>query len=244
MFLYGKNSVYERIRQSPKSIKRIFLQDNFCFQDKEIEKEIALSKIVLERVLQKKLYSIKRTDSLQGIIAEVEEFKYTDFEDLLDRDDKDKLTLIFLDRVFDPQNLGAIIRTTACFGNFAIVIPKHKACPVTDAVLHVACGGESITPVVKVTNFTNAILSAKKSGYWVAGSTVKDGKDIFSVDLPFPLIFILGSESKGIRFGVDKHLDMRISIPMEGLALSFNVTAASAIFCYEITSQRKRFNHL
>jgi len=242
MLLYGKNSVYERIRQNPKSIKKIFIQDNFYFQDEEIEKEITFNKIALERVFQKKLYSMKRSDSLQGILAEIEEFKYADFEDLLDREDKDKLTLIFLDRVFDPQNLGAIIRTTACFGNFAIVIPKHKACPVTDTALHIACGGENIIPIARVTNFTKAILSAKKSGYWVAGSTVKEGKDIFSAEFPFPLVFVLGSESKGIRYGVDKHLDMRISIPMKGLALSFNVTAASAIFCYEITNQRKRFH--
>ena len=143
-----------------------------------------------------------------------------------------------LDRIFDPQNLGAIIRTAACFGKLAVVIPRHKACEVTETVLRVASGGENFTPVAMASNLTKAILEAKEAGFWVVGAVVGDGQDINKVDLPFPLCFVLGSEGQGLRYGVEKHLDVRVRIPMEGAPLSFNVSGACAIFCHEIAKQR------
>ena len=147
----------------------------------------------------------------------------------------DYITLIFLDRVYDPQNLGSIIRTAACFGGFAVVIPKHKACQVTETVLHVAQGGENHVPVVMVTNISKAIEEAKESGYWIVGAvTSDDAQDIDKVSLSFPVGFVLGSEGEGVRYGVQKHIDLKARIPMRGESLSFNVTVACAIFCYQI----------
>ena len=238
MYLYGKNSVFERLKANPKSIKKIFLQDNFT--DISIEKIIKSAKVSVGRLSQKGLYKIKPVVNSQGIVAEVEEFKYAYFTDLINNTEDSKLSLILLDRIFDPQNLGAIIRTSACFGNFAIVIPKHKACSVTETVLHIACGGENYVPVAVVSNLTNAILDAKKNGWWVVGSVIEGGQSIIDAKLPFPLCFILGTEGQGIRYGIEKHLDSKVHIPMKGAALSFNVAAASIIFCHEITKQKRK----
>ena len=194
----------------------------------------------MKRASQKELRRIKKADSLQGVVAQVEEFKYADFDDLLSQAKERNLSFIFLDRIFDPQNLGAIIRTTACFGGFAVVLPKHKACQVTEAVLRVACGGENYTPVSLVSNLTNALLAAKKGGFWVVGSAVQEGQDIAEVELPFPLCFVLGSEGPGLRYGLKKHLDVKVNIPMEGAKLSFNVGAAAAIFCYVVTKAKSK----
>jgi len=236
MFLYGKNSVLERLRADPKSIKKIFLQDNFSHPD--IEKLIKSKGTVCKRVSQKELFRIKRADTLQGIVAQIDGFRYADFDDLLSRKESDQLSFIFLDRVFDPQNLGSMIRTASCFGKFAIVIPRHKACEVTEATLHIACGGESFTPVAMVSNLTNALIEAKKQGYWVVGGVVDEAQDLYQASLPFPLCLVLGSEGKGIRYGLQKYLDLKVRIPMEGAALSFNIGGACAIFCYEISRQR------
>ena len=235
MILYGKNSVFERLKTNPQSIKKIFLEEDFSVP--HIEEQIKSVKIIAKRVSKKELLKIKHTDSLQGIVASVERFKYADLEDLLNNSKNKQLSLVFLDRVFDPQNLGAIIRTTACFGKFAVVIPRHKACEVTEAVLHVASGGENYTPVAMVSNLTNALLQAKKKGWWVVGAVTKGGEDISSVSLPFPLCFVLGSEGKGIRYGIEKHLDIKTHIPMQGAPLSFNVATSCAIFCHQIRKQ-------
>ena len=235
MFLYGKNSVFERLKANPQSIKKIFLEENFSAS--HIEELIKSAKITVKRVSKRELYRLKNADSLQGIVATVAKFEYADLEDLLNGHKGEAPALIFLDRVFDPQNLGAMIRTTACFGKFAVVIPRHKACEVTEAVLHVASGGENYTPVAMVSNLTNALLQAKKKGWWIVGAITKGGEDISSVSLPFPLCFVLGSEGKGIRYGIEKHLDIKTHIPMRGAPLSFNVATSCAIFCHQIRKQ-------
>ncbi len=238
MFLYGKNSVFERLKADPKSIKKIFLQDGFSHPS--IEKLIKSNNISVKQVTQKELFKIKQADSLQGIVAHVQDFKYADFDDLLFGNKKSQLSFIFLDRVFDPQNLGAMVRTAACFGKFAIVIPKHKACEVTETVLHIACGGENFVPIAMVSNLTNALIKAKDEGFWVVGAVVEDAQDLTKTQLPFPLCLVLGSEGKGIRYGLQKYIDIKVRIPMEGAPLSFNIGGACAILCYEITRQSKK----
>ncbi len=111
----------------------------------------------------KALSKIKPVKDLQGIVAKIDDFNYASFKDLLARSKKEKFTLIFLDRLFDPHNLGVIIRTAACFGGFAIVIPEYEACEVTEAVLHVASGGENYVAVAMVPNLVNAAIAAKRT---------------------------------------------------------------------------------
>lgn len=236
MFLYGKNSVLERLKANSKSIRKIFVQENFNAPD--IMKIIKSANIPHKRVTERELFRIKRADRLQGIIAEVNKFSYTPFEKLLYRSAEKRLSFIFLDSINDPHNLGSIIRIAACFGGFAIVIPKHSACEVNETVLHVASGGENFIPVSMVTNLATALIEAKKAGYWTAGAVVEGGEDINNATLPFPLCLVLGSEGKGIRYGLKKQFDLKVSLPMRGAPLSFNVAMACAIFAHEIAKQR------
>lgn len=238
MFLYGKNSVLQRLKQNPKSIKKIFLDQDFS--DSSIIGEAKRNKIHINQLSRNELLRIKRTDNPQGIIAEVDKFSYIPFKYLLEKSKQENLSLIFLDSISDPQNLGAIIRTTACFGGFAICLPKHHSCEITDTVLHVASGGENFVPISMVPNLSNALIEVKKAGYWVFGTVVGGGQDLFKTKLPMPLCLVLGSEEKGIRHGLENQIDLKITLPMFGAALSFNVAIACAIFCYEIVKQRQK----
>ncbi len=238
MYLYGKNSVTERLKTDHGSINQIFIQDNF--RAGEIIKLIKSNGVLLRKVSEKDLSKIKRADRLQGIVAEVQKFQYTPFDELLNVPPEKKLSLLFLDGLNDPHNLGSIIRIAACFGNIALVIPGHGSCEVNDTVMHVASGGENFVPVSLVTNLSSALLNAKKAGYWVVGTVVEDAEDINKTPLPFPLCLVLGAEGKGIRYGIQKHLDLRITLPMEGAELSLNVAMACAVFAHEMTKQRPK----
>ncbi|MBU1933032.1 MAG: 23S rRNA (guanosine(2251)-2'-O)-methyltransferase RlmB [Candidatus Omnitrophica bacterium] len=237
MFLYGKNSVLERLKARPGTIIKIFLRDNF--EGPEILRLIQEKNIPVETMATKELDNVKPGKDLQGIVATVKEFVYASFDGLIKNKGGDRPVIIFLDRLFDPHNLGVIIRTVACFGGFGLVIPKHNACEVTEAALHVASGGENYVPVCKVTNLSGAIIKAKDNGYWIMGGTVsEDAQPLDKISIPFPLGLVLGSEGEGIRYGVEKHLDIKARITMYGAELSFNVAMASAIFCYEVSKQR------
>jgi 23S rRNA (guanosine2251-2'-O)-methyltransferase len=238
MFLYGKNSVQERLKTNPKSIKRIYLRDNF--DAPQIFDIIKSANIPLLRVSERELMRIKRADRLQGIVAEVQKFEYTPFKELLAKAKRDNLSLVFLDSINDPHNLGSIMRTLACLGGFAMVIPKYNACQVNDTVIHVASGGENFVPVSLVSNLSSSLITAKKEGFWAIGALVDAAEDINKMVIPFPLSLVLGSEGKGIRPGLKKQLELGVRIPMSGVSLSFNVATACAILCHEIAKQRNK----
>jgi 23S rRNA (guanosine2251-2'-O)-methyltransferase len=234
-FLYGKNSVYERMRFNPKSIKQIFLKEGF--DDSRITDIIRTHRMNCKTISLREFSKVMHSSDAQGVVAEIETFKYKDFNDVLHL--QEKPILIFLDHIYDPQNLGVILRVTACFGRFVVIIPKHDACEVTDSVLHVASGGENYTPVCMVGNVVQSLELAKKVGYWIVGTGVGVGEDITKTKLPYPLGVVMGSEGKGIRPGVKAHIDKEVFIPMKGAHLSLNVAVACAVLCYEAQKQKE-----
>jgi 23S rRNA (guanosine2251-2'-O)-methyltransferase len=238
MFLFGKNQVLERLQARPQTIQKIIFNHKGKFNDiRSFAQKNNIKCVFLD---EKEFFKIAKQANTQGVIAEVEDFKYSDLSWLLKLDDKEKYVLIALSNITDPQNLGSILRTAACFGRFALIIPKHRSASVNETVLKVSCGGENYVPVVQVTNLINAIKSAKDSGYWVAGTVVDQGQDVTDFKFCFPLCLVIGSEDRGIRPGLLEHLDYKLTLPMPGKQLSLNAAVATAVFCYEITKQRSR----
>lgn len=132
------------------------------------------------------------------------------------------------------------MRSAACLGGFAVVLPTHDSVGVTEAALRVASGADNYIKVARVSNLNQAIGAAKEAGFWIAGAVVDDGKDIQDVQLPFPLALVIGSEDRGIRDIIRKNVDIALTIPMSRERLSLNVAHTAAIFCYEITKQKNK----
>ncbi|MFH1879030.1 MAG: RNA methyltransferase [Candidatus Omnitrophota bacterium] len=232
MRLFGKNPVIERIKSRPETVKKVYLQNNIDLSDivRELKKAGLKFEPADKSVLQSKYGPIHS----QGVIAEVDEYEYTPFTDIIS-DCVEKISIpVFLDGVTDPQNLGAVIRTLACMGGFSLIIPEHNACLVNETVLRVASGGENYIKIAKVINNVKAVKTIKERGVWIAGAVAVNGRDITKTDFLFPMAVIIGSEGKGIRPGLTRCLDTGLSIPMRGAGLSYNVSTAVSLICYEI----------
>ena len=233
MKLYGKNPVLERIKTAPGSIKKLYLQQLTDLS--EIVREAKKQGLSFDSVDKAAFLRLSGGDvHAQGVMAEVEDFAYVPFADLL-KGALDKGTVpVFLDGVTDPQNLGSIIRNLACLGGFALVLPEHDSARVNETVLRVACGGENHMPIASIGNTVRGVLAAKEKGLWIAGAVAEGGTNILTAKIQRPLAVVIGSEGKGIRPGVASHLDARLSLPMKGANLSYNVAVATSLFCYEI----------
>ncbi len=237
MKLTGKNPVIERLRTNPGTIRKIYLQEGFQ-ESAYVSKKARQGGIPVFVVHASKLLKMARHANTQGILAEVENFAYTPYEELLDRALEKGKSLLFLDGLNDPQNLGVIIRSLACLGKFGIVLPRHDSVDITEAVLRVASGADNYVPIAKVGNLAPAIESARDKGFWIAGAVVKEGVSLTETPFSFPMGLVVGSEQKGIRDVIRKHLDLEVTIPMAFDTLSFNVAQATTILCYEIVRQR------
>jgi 23S rRNA (guanosine2251-2'-O)-methyltransferase len=237
MKVYGKNPVIERLKADPKSIQKLYVENGHPDAGYIYSKAKKWG-IPVHAMTAGKMDKISRNLNAQGVMAEIGDYLYIDFSELVDRALLKKMSLVFLDGITDPQNLGGILRSLACLGGFGAVLPSHDSVSVTEAVLRVACGGDNFVPVAKVSNLGKAIKEAKDAGFFVAGTTVKDGVDLRSAVFQFPLGLVIGSEQKGIRPVIEKYIDMKITLPMAQPRLSLNAAHATAIFCYEISKQR------
>lgn len=234
MRLYGKRSVIERLCSGPKSVRKVYIQEGLSRPDVV---NLARKHHVSVDVLQLRRFSqLAGNVHTQGVMAEVDVFHYHDFDEVIGQEVKP--TLICLDRINDPQNLGVILRNCACFGGFCVVLPTHESVAVTEAVLKVACGAENYVPICHVSSLSMAIQKSKEEGYWIGAAVVEGGEHPRQARLNFPLCLVFGSEGEGVRPGLIKHIDYKLTLPMHGAGLSFNVAIAVGIFCYEISCQR------
>ncbi|MEI6437477.1 MAG: RNA methyltransferase [Candidatus Omnitrophota bacterium] len=239
MKIYGKNPVLERLKANPKSVRVIFVQSGHP-EHSYIATKAKKHNIPVQVVEARKMLKLGRSLNTQGLLMDVEDFEYVDYELVLEEAAAGATVLVFIDGLNDPQNLGAIIRSLGCLGGFTLVLPTHDSVHVTDAVLRVACGGENHARVAKVNNLNQAISKAKSAGIWIAGSVVKDGVDLKATKLPFPLALVIGSEEKGIREVTLPRLDLKLTIFMAHPRMSLNAAHAASIFCYEINKQRPK----
>ncbi|MBI3314787.1 MAG: 23S rRNA (guanosine(2251)-2'-O)-methyltransferase RlmB [Candidatus Omnitrophica bacterium] len=237
MRLFGKNPVIERLKANPKSVRRVLLELGHP-DTAYVHKKCHQWGIPVASLPRSKIQKLARSLNTQGVLAEIDEFGYQPFEDMLDVAWDKKQTLVFLDNLTDPQNLGGILRTCGSLGDFAVVLPTAESVSVTETVLRVACGGENYLPVARVSNLANAIAKAKKKGFWIIGAVAKGASRLNEVRMQFPAGVVLGSEDKGIREIIRQKLDCEVMVPMKQERMSLNVAHAASIICWEVVRQR------
>lgn len=226
--IYGRNAVVEAINTGSRTLHEILVLPQH--QDKMIE----LSGNVPSRVMNKHdLDRIAGTENHQGMAARVSPYRYARLEDLYDL-----RTVVLLDSVEDPQNLGSIIRTAYALAGAGIVIPEHRAAPVTPAVVKASSGATEHAKIARVTNLRAAASGLKEKGFWLVGLEA-GARDVISSAPAFErLALVLGGEDTGIRPVMTNELDLAVSIPMARDFNSLNVSQAAAIALYELVGRR------
>jgi 23S rRNA (guanosine2251-2'-O)-methyltransferase len=172
----------------------------------------------------------------QGVVAITARYRYTPLEKLLDAPSQ---TLLFLDGVMDPHNLGSLLRSADGAGFGGIVIPTHRAVSVTGTVRRISAGAAEVVPVSRVNNLGAAIDKARVKGLWILGLDAGGANDIWSTNLAEPPVgLVCGSEDKGLSKGVRDRCDELVRIPHKGSLDSLNVGVAGAIAMFEIARRR------
>lgn len=143
--------------------------------------------------------------------------------------------LILLDRVTDPHNVGAILRSAEVLGASAVIGMRHHAAPETGALAKTASGALERQPYVRVRNLADAIVELQGMGYLVLGldgeaedtieSTLAGQKDR-------PVALVLGAEGPGLRQKTKETCDKLVRIDAAAGFGSLNVSNAAAIALY------------
>lgn len=147
-------------------------------------------------------------------------------------------TLVALDGVEDPRNVGAIARAADGAGAAGLILTARRAPPLGAAMARASAGAIEWLPVARVGNLARALDLLKKEGYWVFGAQHSDATPLHEVPerwLQGDRVLVFGSEGKGLRSGIASQIDYRVRIPMHGAIESLNVGCAAAILLYEFS---------
>ncbi len=176
----------------------------------------------------------------QGIVAVAPPFPYAALSDLLGSGKSNRCrTLVVLDHLTDPHNVGAIIRTAEAAGADGLVLPSRRSAGVNATVRKSAAGAAAHLPIARVPNIADAIRVMKKAGIWVVGADASpEATDLLQADLDRDLALVIGAEGEGLSQLVKRECDYLVRIPMRGRVASLNASVAAAILIYEALRQR------
>ena len=235
----GRNAVIEAFR-SGKTIDKVFILDG-C-QDgpiQTIKREAKKHDCIVQFVKKERLDQLSGTGHHQGVIAYAAAYDYAEVEDILAaaREKNEPPFIFLLDKIEDPHNLGAIIRTANLAGAHGVIIPKRGAAGLTATVARTSAGALNYTPVAKVTNMAATIEELKKEGLWFVCADM-GGEVMYNLNLKGAIGLVIGNEGEGVSRLVREKCDYIASIPMKGDIDSLNASVAAGVLAFEIVRQR------
>ena len=141
----------------------------------------------------------------QGVMIEVDSYKYADLSEL-----ENANRLILLDKIEDPHNLGAIIRSAESFGFDGVIIPEHRSAKVTPTVYKTSAGAINNIKVVMVTNLNQTIENLKENGFWIYGLAGEASENIAQTNLTGKVGLVVGNEGDGLSRLVRENCDVLV----------------------------------
>lgn len=174
----------------------------------------------------------------QGAALEVKPLDWGKLADRCMGDGEHPPRVLLLDRVTDPHNVGAILRSAEVFGAQAVVAMSRHAAPETGALAKTASGAMERQPYLRVRNLADAITELQGMGYLVLGldgeadasiGQVVDGKRDRAIAL------VLGAEGPGLREKTKETCDALVRIEASGAFGSLNVSNAAAVALYAVS---------
>ena len=238
----GRHSVIETLL-SNKKVEYIDLSDS---NDKgsQIEKIISLAntKNIRINIISKKTIEKKSaTKKSQGVILYLDDNYQSSVEEMIFSADRKKEIplLIFLDRVQDPHNLGAIARTAEIFGAHGLVVPAKDSAKISPGAIRASAGALEHMEFTIVNSIFKTLEYLKQMNFQVFsldmnGENIRDSK----IDKEKPVALVVGSEHDGVGEKIIGVSDKILSIPMKGSISSLNVSVATGITLHELFYKR------
>ena len=148
--------------------------------------------------------------------------------------------VVLLDRVTDPHNVGAVLRSAEVFGARAVVAPHRHSAPETGALAKTASGALERQPYLRVANLSDAMTELREMGYFLiglAGETDINLADGLAQAGSRPVALVLGAEGPGLREKTRETCDLVVRIPAAAAFGSLNVSNAAAVALYAAVSR-------
>ncbi|MFT4079223.1 23S rRNA (guanosine(2251)-2'-O)-methyltransferase RlmB [Rhodomicrobium sp.] len=226
--LYGLHSVEAALANPKRRIHHAWLTENAAARLRPL---LDARKIAATLALPADLDALTGPGAVhQGAVLHVEPLAQPGLDDFLDALDDAPATVVILDQVTDPHNVGAVIRSAAAFGIGAMIVQDRHSPPLTATLAKSASGGLEHVPVIEVVNLSRVLEKLKEREFLCIGFD-SEGAQRFDAALAGGrrVAFVFGAEDKGLRRLVREKCDAIAALAAPGPIKSLNISNAAAI---------------
>lgn len=233
----GRKPVLEALAEAGLTVETVYvrngLKGSFAAQIRQACKS---GHVPIKFVPQERLDRLAGEAVHQGVVALTSDVEILDLEGMLsqiagswDETARIKPLLLIPDRIYDPHNLGAIVRSAAAFGCNGIILPARQSAPLGPATIKSSAGTALDMLFARVNSLTQSIRQLKERGYWIAGLAGDGSTSLDEVDWDRPIVLVVGNEAEGISKRVRDECDLLVSIPISPRVESLNAAVATGI---------------
>lgn len=246
-YLYGRNPLKEALlatkRKNVSFIEKLFLTKQ-AEEDSKVMSLVQSNKLAYDTVTYQEIESMVGKGVVhQGVCALLNEgLLYTSLEEVLatTKTKNGNSLFVLLDKLQDPHNVGAIIRSAVAFGADAILLPDHDQALITGTVIKTSSGMTFALPIVKIGNINTVLTKLKDNGFWTYGLTGEGDTVLHTTTFDTNTVIVVGGEGDGIRTKTLENCDFKLSIATNPLCESLNASNASAVVLYEWRKQNAK----
>ena len=240
-FIIGQHAVIEALRNPKRKVLRVFLTEE---SKKNIHKKSPnknlLNDVKVYFKTKKELdkYSTRENLQHQGYVAEVEHIQKPILKEYIK--EKNDITLICLDGVTDPRNIGSLIRSAASF-NIDGVIIKERNFPCESKLMYKAASGAiEYINIFEVSNINSTLKNLKEKNFWVYGFDGYGKEDFTVIKWKGNNILLFGSEGSGMHKHTSKYADFLVKIEINEKIESLNISNSAAIVFHHLSYLKKK----
>lgn len=235
MTVYGRKTVLEALQDSATFIYRLHLASSnkpagILDDIVDLAKTKGAEIIYHDRQALSRISKNAAQD--QGVAADLQLGGYKLYDEFLVAQPDKNYTLLALDGVHNPQNLGMIIRS-ACAGNIdGILLPQKGNAQIDPLVIKASAGTVFRAPLLRCKNLSHALSDFKASGATICALSSHATTELKQFTPSGPCIYVLGNESEGVSREVMELCNQHICIPMNNGVESLNVAVTAALIAF------------
>jgi 23S rRNA (guanosine2251-2'-O)-methyltransferase len=237
-WIWGRNVVLETVRAGSWPILELLIGDQLAqgLVDKTLRQAERLD-IPTSVTTEAELTRVCRTAEHQGFAARMAPFPCRTSAELMAMASPTAVVAV-LDRLQDPFNFGAIIRSASTLGVEGILIGDREQVDINSQVARSSAGAVNHLPIARTHELPQAADQWHDNGFQIVAASEKSDHALYEVDFTRPTLIVIGNEGRGIRAELLSRCDVSVSIPMSGHVGSLNAAVAAGIMFYEMRRQR------
>ena len=240
-FIIGQHAVMEALKNPKRKVLRVFLTEESKknIHRKNPNKNL-LNDVKVYFKTKKELdkYSTKENLLHQGYVAEIEHLEKPILKEFIK--EKNNITLVCLDGVTDPRNIGSLIRSAASFDIDGILIKERNFPSESKLMYKAASGAIEYMNIFQVSNINSTLKNLKEKNFWVYGFDGNGKKDFTDIEWKGNNVLLFGSEGSGMHKHTSKYADFLVKIEISEKIESLNISNSAAIVFHHLSYLKKK----